>query len=120
LARTLQMNLTWQLIAGGVTVLGHDFPVFANFKGGQGMATSLGTMSMLFLHETLIGFICFGIIYLITRHFDLSAACGLALLVYLLVKNLKSLCLLTYTFVLLLTIPIKKTWDANHRLSGSV
>ena len=120
LARTLQMNLTWQMLAGGITVLGHDFPLFADFKGGQGMATSLGTMSMLFWEETLIGLICFGIIYLISRHFDLSAACGLALLVYFLVRNLKSLSYLTYTLALLLTIPIKKFWDANHRLSESV
>ena len=120
LARIMQMNLTWQLLAGGVTVLGHDFPVFADFKGGQGMATSLGTMSMLFLEETLIGLICFGLIYLITRQFDLSAAGGLALVVFLLVRNLKSFSLLTYTLALLLTIPIKKFWDAKHRLAGSI
>ena len=120
LARIMQMNLTWQLLAGGVTVFGHDFPVFADFKGGQGMATSLGTMSMLFLEETLIGLICFGLIYLITRQFDLSAAGGLALVVFLLVRNLKSFSLLTYTLALLLTIPIKKFWDAKHRLAGSI
>ena len=120
LARIMQMNLTWQLLAGGVTVLGHDFPVFADFKGGQGMATSLGTMSMLFLEETLIGLICFGLIYLISRQFDLSAAGGLALVVFLLVRNLKSFSLLTYTLALLLTIPIKKFWDAKHRLAGSI
>jgi len=120
LARIMQMNLTWQLLAGGVTVLGHDFPVFADFKGGQGMATSLGTMSMLFLEETLIGLICFGLIYLISRQFDLSAAGGLALVVFLLVRNLKSFSLLTYILALLLTIPIKKFWDAKHRLAGSI
>ena len=120
LARIMQMNLTWQLLAGGVTVLGHDLPVFADFKGGQGMATSLGTMSMLFLEETLIGLICFGLIYLISRQFDLSAAGGLALVVFLLVRNLKSFSLLTYTLALLLTIPIKKFWDAKHRLAGSI
>ena len=53
------------------------------------MATSLGTMSVLFLEETLIGCICFGLIYLITRHFELSAAGGLALVVFLLIRNLK-------------------------------
>ncbi len=120
LARIMQMNLTWQLLAGGVTVLGHDFPIFADFKGGQGMTTSLGTMSMLFLEETLIGLICFGLIYLITRQFELSAAGGLALVVFLLVRNLKPFSLLTYTLALLLTIPIKKFWDAKHRLAGSI
>jgi len=120
LARVLQMNLTWQILAGGIAVIGHDFPFFADFKGGQGMATSLGTMSMLFWEETLIGLIFFGVIYLITRQFDLSAAGGLALVVFLLVRNLRSSSLLIYTLACLLTIPIKKIWDAHHRLSGSV
>ncbi len=114
LARNMHMNLTWQLVAGGTAVLGHDFPIFAHFRGGQGMATSLGTMSVLFLEETLIGLLLFGLVYLLTRNFDLGAGCGLALLVILLVRNRQPFSLLAYTVILLLTIPAKKLWDAHH------
>ena len=36
LARILKMDLTWQLIAGSLTVLGHDFPVFADLREVRG------------------------------------------------------------------------------------
>ena len=117
LARNMQMNLTWQLAAGCAAVIGHDFPIFAHFRGGQGMATSLGTMSVLFFEETLIGLVFFGLIYMITRHFDLSAGCGLTLMAYLLVRNRQAFSLLAYTVVLFLSIPFKKLWDAHHRFA---
>jgi len=116
LARLFELNLTWQILSGVAVVLGHDFPLFADFKGGQGMAASLGTMSMLFWEETLIGFLLFALVYLMSRNFDLSASLGLGLMVLLLVKNLKPHSLIAYSVLLLVCIPIKKFWDSRHRL----
>lgn len=42
IARTMSEDLA--LIAGGAAVLGHMFPVWLKFKGGKGMATTLGTL----------------------------------------------------------------------------
>ena len=42
-------------IAGIMVVLGHTFPVFFQFKGGKGVATSLG---ILLLSNWQIGLIC--------------------------------------------------------------
>lgn len=42
-------------IAGVMVVIGHTFPVFFNFKGGKGVATSLG---VLLLSNWQIGLIC--------------------------------------------------------------
>lgn len=120
LAKFFGLNLTWQMLSGAAVVAGHDFPIFAEFRGGQGMAASVGTMSILFWQETLIGLIVFSLVYLLTHNFDLSASAGLGLMVYFLIKNLKPSGLLIYTVVLLLTIPMKKIWDSHHRLSGGV
>jgi len=55
-ANTNAVGLSWfeanillgnlKYIAGVFAVLGHDFPVFFGFKGGKGVATSLGVMLM--------------------------------------------------------------------------
>ena len=42
-------------LAGFFVVLGHTFPVFFGFKGGKGVATSLGVLIMI---NPLIGVIC--------------------------------------------------------------
>ena len=36
--------LYWQLACGALAVLGHIYPVFAQFRGGKGVATILGMM----------------------------------------------------------------------------
>ena len=52
-------------VAGIAVVLGHTFPVFFGFKGGKGVATSLG---ILLLSNWQIGLIClvFGIVLILS------------------------------------------------------
>lgn len=117
-AKSFGFNLVWQMLSGMAVVAGHDFPIFAEFRGGQGMAASLGTMSILFWQETIIGLIIFTVVYLLTRNFDLSASTGLGLMVLFLVKNSRSYGLIAYSLFLLLVIPLKKYWDSNHPFTG--
>lgn len=61
------------LLAGIFVVLGHNFPVFLNFKGGKGIATSFG---VLMVTNWKIGLICFivGIIVIIfTKYVSLGS-----------------------------------------------
>src|SRR3972149_7949371 len=81
LARSFDLSLAWQLTAGVSAVIGHDFPIWAGFRGGQGMATSLGVLAILLPVSTLVGLLAFGSLYLVTRGFDVSAAIGLGLIV---------------------------------------
>jgi acyl phosphate:glycerol-3-phosphate acyltransferase len=61
------------LIAGVAAVIGHMFPVFANFRGGKAVATSggvlLGYVPVLFLLLLLVFFVCL----FITKYVSLSS-----------------------------------------------
>ena len=47
-------SMDYALIAAIFVVLGHIFPIFLGFKGGKGVATTLGVLYCLFLKEILI------------------------------------------------------------------
>jgi acyl phosphate:glycerol-3-phosphate acyltransferase len=49
------------VLAGCAAVAGHMYPVYVNFKGGKGVATSLGMVLGLWPYYTIAGLICFAI-----------------------------------------------------------
>ena len=66
-------------IAGVCVILGHTFPVFFGFKGGKGVATSLG---VLLLSNWQIGLIClvFALVLMILTRMVSVGSCGAAIL----------------------------------------
>lgn len=56
------------VIGGGFTVIGHNWPVFLNFKGGKGVATSLGVY-LLINPKVLIVSALLGIIVIIASKY---------------------------------------------------
>ena len=66
-------------VAGIAVVLGHTFPVFFGFKGGKGVATSLG---ILLLSNWQIGLIClvFGIVLIVLTRMVSLGSCAAAVL----------------------------------------
>lgn len=61
------------LVAAALAVIGHDFPLWLKFKGGKGVATSLGVIAAV---SPLLGFTFAAIwitVFLITRTSSLSA-----------------------------------------------
>ena len=115
IAKKMGISPVNQLLAGTTAVIGHDFPAFAGFRGGQGMATSLGSMSALFTIETLTGLEIFGLLYLITRHFDLSASAGLGILAWLVWRSGRPTIFVLYIVLLFISIPLKKLLDFRLR-----
>lgn len=47
LAQLLGLGAAAQVTVGVITVIGHNWPVFLRFKGGRGIFTSLGVITML-------------------------------------------------------------------------
>lgn len=54
-------------IAGLAVVIGHTFPIFFNFKGGKGVATSLGVLFMVNWQIALICLVFALILIIVTR-----------------------------------------------------
>lgn len=66
-------RVNFMIVLGLASVVGHIFPLYANFKGGKGVATLLGMAIAL---QPTVAFICiliFAITLLITRFVSLSS-----------------------------------------------
>jgi glycerol-3-phosphate acyltransferase PlsY len=117
IARALQARDEIVLLAGACAVLGHDFPVFARFRGGQGMATILGVVGMLFPVETLLALCALGLCLAFSHNWDLSCAAAFVLLVGAIWTAGQPPRRLLYPFFLLPTIGVRKgmqIWQECH------
>ena len=63
-------GLSFQLLLGVSAILGHSFPIWLKFKGGKGVATSLGVFLAIAWIPTLITFglwiLCFALTHIIS------------------------------------------------------
>jgi glycerol-3-phosphate acyltransferase PlsY len=69
-------HLTLWLAVGCAAILGHIFPVYLKFKGGKGVATSLGVLLGLWPYYTICGLAAFAvwiIVVLIWRYVSLAS-----------------------------------------------
>ncbi|MEO5355886.1 MAG: glycerol-3-phosphate 1-O-acyltransferase PlsY [Nitrospirae bacterium YQR-1] len=67
-------------LMGLFAVLGHDFSVFMKFKGGKGVATSIGTTLIFMPYAGVFVILLWLITVIITRYSSLSALVSFALL----------------------------------------
>ena len=62
-----------QILTAIMAVVGHVFPLFANFDGGKGVATSLGVIIGLHPPAAIICFVIFLLIFIISKYVSLGA-----------------------------------------------
>jgi len=98
LAQLLGVGLHWVFAAGAVAILGHVYPVYIGFRGGQGVATAIGVFLALSLGATLLTLGVMGIVLLLniqrglSRRLFLIVACGapfLPIFVYAIDRSLE-------------------------------
>ncbi|HPX00501.1 MAG TPA: glycerol-3-phosphate 1-O-acyltransferase PlsY [Sedimentibacter sp.] len=73
------LSQTGAYIAGAFVIIGHNWPVLLNFKGGKGVATTVGVMLFVNFKLTLICVIIGVIIIVITRTVSMGSILGMAL-----------------------------------------
>jgi glycerol-3-phosphate acyltransferase PlsY len=62
-----------KVICALAAILGHIFPIFAQFKGGKGVATSLGVIIAIHPPTALVCFLLFLVVFLISNYVSLGA-----------------------------------------------
>jgi glycerol-3-phosphate acyltransferase PlsY len=77
LARWLGASFTVQMAAGGLSVVGHAFPVFLKFRGGKGAGACLGALAALMPWGIPYYFGLFVLLLLISRTTTLSYGAAL-------------------------------------------
>ena len=114
--------LTFKIVFGLVAVIGHLYPVFANFKGGKGVATLLGMM--LATHPEMAA-VCIGVFLLVviaSQYVSLgSIMAALAFPVLLLLRifgQQESPLLIVFGFVVFLLVVLTHQKNIARLLRG--
>jgi glycerol-3-phosphate acyltransferase PlsY len=118
LAKEAESSVFWQYLAGAAVILGHDFPIFAHFKGGQGFAVTTGVFLGLFTEISLVGFCIYIVIYFTTRVSDLAAGIGMGFVFITTWITGTSFLPCIFIVLILLFIPFKK-WIDRGRMKNS-
>ena len=66
---------TWMAVAAAC-ILGHVYPIYLKFRGGKGVATSLGVLLGVYPYFTFVGILAFGIwgvVLLVTRYVSVAS-----------------------------------------------
>ena len=117
IAQVLGVDEIWVLAAGFAAVLGHIFPVYVGFKGGQGVATIMGVFFVLAPEVMATLFGVWGIVLLITQVTGRSFTKKLFLLVCIISPLLPvflwlfhySLAMILYSVVFIIFLVIKNS-----------
>ena len=79
IAQALNVSEPWVFGAGFAAVVGHNFPVFAGFRGGRGAATAIGIFLVLAPQSALVTLVIVVIPFFVTLRFPAAILIGVAL-----------------------------------------
>jgi len=120
IAQALSISEPWLFGTGFAAVLGHNFPVFASFRGGRGSATIIGIFLVLSPIATLVTLIVVAIPFFATRKFGGAVIVGFALLPLFIWLLGGSLWLVRYALAIDLFMLIRNLPDVRRLLAKGI
>jgi glycerol-3-phosphate acyltransferase PlsY len=105
LARYLEVGPFYEGVAGFAAILGHNYSVFLGFRGGKGVATSLGVLGLYAPFTFLVTVIIWLVVVLVSKISSMGALVAFTLLplnIFLFDQHEKlPVCLLISAFIFL-------------------
>jgi glycerol-3-phosphate acyltransferase PlsY len=111
----------FRVLCGAMAVLGHVFPIFANFRGGKGVATLLGVAIGMFPMAALCGIALFLLVLISTHYVSLGsilASLGYGLFL-LLVEKVHHDASIIFAITIPLLVIVTHKANIQRLLSGS-
>jgi glycerol-3-phosphate acyltransferase PlsY len=120
IARALNVPELWVFGAGFAALLGHNFPVFAGFRGGRGSATIIGIFFVLAPEAMLVTLALLAIPFFTTRKFMAALFIGFGLLPLFIWLLEGSLMLVRYALVIDLFMLVRNLPDLRQVLAKGI
>jgi glycerol-3-phosphate acyltransferase PlsY len=110
----------YPIIVGVFAVLGHIFPIFAEFKGGKGVATLLGMTLGICLIPASFAFVVFIIVFLLFRYVSLgSLTAGIFFPVFVFFFTNYSISLIIFSIVALILLIYTHRTNISRLINGT-
>ena len=119
-AQGLGLSELWVFGAGFAALVGHNFPVFARFRGGRGAATVMGIFLVLAPLSMLVALAIIAIPFFTTRKFAGAIFIGFALLPLFIWLLQGSLMLVRYVLVIDLFLLVRDISGIKQVLSKGI
>jgi glycerol-3-phosphate acyltransferase PlsY len=120
IARALNVSELWVFGAGFAALVGHNFPVFAGFRGGRGSATIVGIFFVLAPKAMLVALAVVAIPFFTTRKFMAALFIGFGLLPLFIWLLEGSLMLVRYALLLDLFMLVRNLPDLRQVLAKGI
>jgi glycerol-3-phosphate acyltransferase PlsY len=119
-AQALNVSELWVFGAGFAALVGHNFPVFAGFRGGRGSATIIGIFLVLAPKAMLVTLVVVAIPFFTTRKFMAALFIGFGLLPLFIWLLEGSLMLVRYALVIDLFMLVRNLPDIKQILAKGI
>jgi glycerol-3-phosphate acyltransferase PlsY len=120
IAQALNVSEAWVFGAGFGALVGHNFPVFAGFRGGRGAATTMGIFLVLVPTAAVVMLVVVAIPFFTTRKFGGAVLVGFALLPLFVWLLEGSLWLVRYALAVDLFVLIRNLSDIRQILAKGI